>query len=302
MSSAFRVTQRSTSATMMQGLQSNLSRMQKLQEQLSSGRLVNRPSDAPVATAEAMQFRADLRRTEQYSRNAADGVAWLGTADSALSSSLDMTRRARNLTLDGLNATNNREGRLAMAVEIDSIRDGLLDVANTRYLDRPVFAGNAVTDVAYTPAGAFAGDAGAVMRSVGAGTSVPVNLSGTEVFGADSDPTQLFAVLAGLSAALRDTDPVAQHAALSAGLANLDVASDRVITSLGAVGARYNRVETMRIRADDQLITLKGSLSATEDIDLPRTIVDLQMQEVAYQAALGATARVVQPSLLDFLR
>ena len=56
----------------------------------------------------------------------------------------------------------------------------------------------------------------------------------------------------------------------------------------------------------DQLIILSVVLASLPfyfaSLDLPRTIVDLQMQEVAYKAALGATARVVQPSLLDFLR
>ena len=302
MSSAFRVTQRSTSATMMQGLQSNLSRMQKLQEQLSSGRLVNRPSDAPVAASEAMQFRSEIRRTDQYSRNAADGLAWLGTADSALTNSMDMTRRARSLILQGMNDTNNREGRLAIAEELDSLRAGLLDVANTRYLDRPVFAGNAVANQAYTAAGVFTGDRGSVLRSVGPGTSVQVNVTGTEVFGDDGSPTQLFAVLEGLSAALRDTNPTTQQAALKTGLGSLDIASERVITTLGSIGARYNRVDAMRTNADDQVIKLTGRLSETEDVDLTKTIVDLQIQEVAYKAALGATARVIQPSLLDFLR
>ncbi|MCW2613098.1 MAG: Flagellar hook-associated protein FlgL [Frankiales bacterium] len=299
---AFRVTQRSASSTMMQGLQANLGRMQKLQEQLSSGRRISRPSDAPVATAEAMQFRGELRRTEQYSRNAADGLAWLGTADAALTGGLELTRRAKELTLQGINATGNTQGRLALAAEIDSLRAGLLDIANTSYLDRPVFAGTAAVAVAYLPDGTSTGDGGSVTRSVAPGTTVGVNVAGTEVFGADGDPTQLFTVLSELATALRDPDGAARQVALDGGLADLDTAVDRVVSSLGQIGARYDRVETLRNRADDQLITLTGRLSETEDIDLPKTIVDLQMQEVAYQAALGATARVVQPSLLDFLR
>ena len=87
MSSALRVTQRTVTNTLLSGLQANMARMQQLQEQLSSGRQLNRPSDSPVKTVEAMQFRATLRRTEQYVRNADDGLALLGAADTALTGS-----------------------------------------------------------------------------------------------------------------------------------------------------------------------------------------------------------------------
>ncbi len=75
-----------------------------------------------------------------------------------------------------------------------------------------------------------------------------------------------------------------------------------VSDALGEIGARYNRVETMKNRANHQIVTLRSSLSEVEDIDLPATIMDLQLQETAYKAALSATARVIQPSLVDFLR
>jgi flagellar hook-associated protein 3 FlgL len=58
----------------------------------------------------------------------------------------------------------------------------------------------------------------------------------------------------------------------------------------------------MRQAADDRVLSLTGQLSEVEDIDLPKTITELQLQQTAYQAALAATARVVQPSLVDFLR
>lgn len=300
MSAAFRITQRSVSRTMMDGLQSNLGRMQKLQEQLSSGKQVSRPSDSPVRTSEAMQFRSELRRGEQYVRNADDGLAWLGTADAVLTSSLGMAQRARALTLTGMNDTSSIEARRALAEEMDTLRDGLIGVANTRYLNRPLFGGNGNVPDAYNPAGAYQGDDGEVKRTIAAGTQVPVNVTGTAVFGPDTEDSHMFNVLAGLRDALR-ADPV-DHAVLDEGLGNLDKAIDRVVTTLGQVGARSNRVETMRSTAEDQLISLANSLSEAEDIDLPKTIVDLQLQEVAYKAALGATARVVQPSLLDFLR
>ena len=302
MSSAFRVTQRSITTATMNGLQANQKRMQQLQEQLSSGRQVNRPSDSPVKTVEAMQFRGTLSRTEQYIRNADDGLALLNAADSALSGSLELTRRVRELTLQGMNGSVNAQGREALAVEIDGLRDGLLALANTRLLDRPVFGGNTGGTAAYsTPAGAFVGDTGTAVRTVAAGTQVEVNVTGPAAFGDGKE--QIFEVLRGLSAQLRGaTDAPGGVTDLGDGLSKIDRATERIIGALGTIGARTNRVETMKAKAEEQRVTVTNSLSEVESIDLPKTIMELQMQEVAYKSALGATARVVQPSLLDFLR
>lgn len=297
-----RITQRTVSTTMMTGLQANLGRMHTLQEQLSSGKAVSRPSDSPVKTVEAMQFRAGLRRTEQYVRNADDGLALLGTTDAALTDGLGMARRVRELTLQGLNDTIDAAGRKALATEIRNLRDGLLGVANTSYLDRPVFGGNTASADAFDrTTGGYLGDTAVVTRTVAPGTAVPVTVPGSTAFGADGSPQQVLAVLDGLASALEASGP-GMHAALEDGLVNLDRAIDTLITTLGEVGARFNRLESARRASEELLLRMTTSLSEVEDIDLPKTIVDLQMQEVAYKAALGATARVVQPSLLDFLR
>jgi flagellar hook-associated protein 3 FlgL len=296
-----RVTQRSVSATMLTGLQSNLQRMQDLQQQLSSGKRLTRPSDDPVDTSAAMQLRAEVRRTEQHVRNADDGLAWLGTTDAVLTRSSDLAGRARTLVLSGLNATSTAESRAALAAEVRSLRAALVDAANTRYLDRPVLGGTALVGEAYAADGTYQGDGGRVSRTVAAGTSVPVSLTGPEVFGADGADDQLFAVLERLAASLESGGPTVQDD-LQADLGRLDAALDRLTSALGQVGARYNRVETVRAAASDAGLSLRASLATTEDIDLAKTVVDLQMQEIAYNAALGATARVVQPSLVDFLR
>ena len=310
MSSAFRITQRTVSNTMLGGLQTNLGKLQRIQEQLSTGKQVSRPSDSPVKTVEALQFRSTIRRTEQYVRNADDGLARLGTADAALTTGLDLTRRVRELTLQGMNATNNDEARAALAAEISALRDGLIGVANTRYLDRPLFAGNSLTPDAYdATTGAYLGEHGSatdplvgqVRRSVGPGTELPVNVLGPEVFGRDGQADKLLTVLTELASALRDGTATMQPR-LKGGLVDLDKAIDRMVSALGDIGARFNRLETVKATAEGDLVNLASSLAEVEDIDLPKTIVELQMQEVAYEAALGATARVIQPSLLDFLR
>ncbi len=295
--STFRITQRSVGQQTLAGLQTNLARLGNLQQQLSSGKVLSKPSDSPTGTVSAMQFRSEIRTNEQWSRNADDAKGWLGTIDQTLTSSLGGVRRARDLTLQGLNSgAVSPAAREAMAAEVDALREGLIGAANTTYLGRPVFGGTTNGTAAYTPTGTYVGSTTAVTRTVGAGAAVRVEDNGPEVFGPPG--ADLFTVLTDIAANLRAGNDVA----LRANLTSLDAAMLNVQNKLADVGARYNRVDQMQIAADNRVVSLRGSLSQVEDIDLPKTIVDLQMQQMAYEAALGATQRIITPSLADFLR
>jgi flagellar hook-associated protein 3 FlgL len=288
------------SAGMLGGLQDNLSRLQRIQSQLSSGRQIARPSDSPSGVLDAMRYRAEIQRNDQYARNIDDGLGWLGTADNTLTSSLDIVRRARDLVVSAGNGATDPSAHQAMAAEIDTLRASLLDLANTRYLDRSIFAGNAGTQNTFDATGAYLGDAGIVTRSVGPGAAVQVNLTGPEVFGPPA-PGQLgiFDLLGQISAHLRAGDTAS---VLGGDLHNLDASRVQVQDQLSLVGARYNHLEVSRTRTEDTKTAITSSLAEVESIDLPKTMVDLSLQEMAYQAALAATARAVQPSLVDFLR
>jgi flagellar hook-associated protein 3 FlgL len=85
-------------------------------------------------------------------------------------------------------------------------------------------------------------------------------------------------------------------------LTSLGTAMNRMTSALADVGTRTNRLDRAAQSAKDAVLELTSSLSEIENVDLARATMDLKMQEVAYQAALASTARLVQPSLADFLR
>jgi flagellar hook-associated protein 3 FlgL len=292
-----RVTQNSIANRSLNGLQGNLNRLSKLQEQLSSGRQISRPSDSPAGTVTALGVRSEIRATQQFERNADNGLGWLTTADTALSSGVEQVRRVRELTLSGMSTgtAGSATAREALAVEVDHIRESLLGIANTRYGDRPVFGGTTAGGSAYAADASYIGETEGIQRTVAPGVKVRVDTDGQATFGTGAN--QLFTVLSDISTSLR-TDPTA----LGADLGRLDTAMQTLQTQLSDVGARYNRLAQMRQTAEDKLLTLRTQLSDVEDIDLPETIMHLQLQETAYQAALGATSRSIQPSLMDFLR
>lgn len=291
-----RVTHGSIAKNVLANLQGNINRMSDTQQRLSSGKQINRPSDSPSGTASAMEMRAQLAQQQQYVRNVDDGMAWLNAADGALQGVDEKLARARSIVLQGMSAgSSGQTTREALAADIRALSESIRVDANTTYLNRPVFAGNSNKSEAYTAAGAFNGDGGQVVRTVGSNTKVAVNVDGKAVFGDGAD--SIFNVLSTIATKL-ETDP----GALTAELDRLDVRAATIRNGLSTVGARSNQLERMRQSADDMALNVSQSLSDVEDIDLPQTITDLQLQQTAYQAALAAGARVVQPSLIDFLR
>jgi flagellar hook-associated protein 3 FlgL len=319
---ALRITQRLMTEHSLNAMQLSMERLSRSQEHLSTGRLINRPSDDPTGTNSAMRMREQITANDQYARNASDGLAWMGRTDSTLMTMSDQVNRARELILRGANEGNlSAQAKEALATELDQIRESLFSLSNTQHLGRPLFGGTTgggaafahvvdpaadpleITDdpeapIAYigTPRVDGSGGTGVISRTVGDGVEVQINTLGSQAF--TTDATDLFAVLKSASDKLSGVT----SGDVSDDLADLDTVHDKMLTALADVGTRYGRVESALQSVNDAQLDMQASLSEVENVDIAKAIVDLQMQEVAYQAALGATARVIQPSLIDFLR
>jgi flagellar hook-associated protein 3 FlgL len=292
-----RITHRMMADTALRGLQSRMQSVGDLNARMTSGRAIGRPSDDPAGTVTALGLRSELKAQAQHARNAEDGLAWLATGENALRSGAELLRRARNLTLQGLSTgSTSVEARQAIAVEIKGLRDDLLAVANTSYLGRPVFGGTTGGDAAFAADGTYLGDSGTVQRRLDSTTTVRVDTPGPQVFGADPAGS----VLSVLDRIVQNavTDPEAMRADLD----QLDAAFARFTGAVADLGTRYARTERMAQTVKDASLAATGQLAQVEEIDLPRTVLELQTQQVAYQASLAATAKVIQPTLMDFLR
>ncbi len=295
-----RITQRLMVEHSLSALQLGLGRLADTQEKLSTGRQINRPSDSPTGTNDAMRLRAQLAADSQHARNAQDGLAWLGMTDSTLTSMTDSVRRARDLLVQGATTgSSDNESRAAIASELGQIRDSLVGLANTQYLGRPIFGGTTGSTAAYTQDAAgnvtFQGDSHPVNRSVGEGVSVQVNVAGPAAFSTGAD--DLFKVLGDAIGQLQGSP-----GALGGTLDRLDTVTAQMKTAHAEVGTRYGRLESTLTQLNGTTLDNQSALSEVENVDMAKAVVDLQLQQVAYQASLGATAKVIQPSLLDFLR
>jgi flagellar hook-associated protein 3 FlgL len=297
-----RVTTSTGARLMLANLQANYSKLTLLQTQIASGKQLQKPSDGPARVITALDYRAQLARGEQLDRNTDDAQGWLGNADSTVSTAVDYMQSARTLALQGLNGSADPGAREAIAAQIRALRSGLLQLANSKYQDRPIFAGTVdATTAAYSATGVYQGNAGAVNRTIAPGVTVQVNVPGPQVFGTPNAAPYSGDVFQALDQLANDVQ-AGNTAGATAGLTALDFSRTRMQQALGGVGAKEKRIEDVKSRNADITLENRTALSDVEDIDLPKTLIDLQSQQVAYQSALAVTAKVIQPSLLDFLR
>lgn len=299
-----RVTTQTQMRSAQRNLHENMTHLARLQEQASTLKAINRSSDDPTAAAAAMSVRTEMRAVDQYSSNADNGNDWLTTIESSLSSVSNIMNRVRDLTVQGANSgAISATAKEAIAIEIEGLKTDLATQANTKFLGRSVFAGNSDAPTAFTPVSSptgsvtydFTGGDGSVERRISATSTVRVDADGGAIFGIG--PESVFGVLDNIVADLRSTETknVGTH------LGALDERMAIMTGQRSDIGARQVQME----RAQSTLLEKTGLLNAQrsniEDADLGQIIIDLKLQEVTYQAALAVTARVLQPTLMDFL-
>lgn len=297
-----RVTSFSASTLMLSNLFDSRQALIATQRQIASGKKVQKASDGPAEAVASLDTRSKLRRSAQLDRNANRAKEWLQAADQSTQSAVDGINQARGLLVQANSGALDGRARQAIANQILSVRDSLLGTSNTSVLGRPIFSGTAAGASAYDSTGTYLGDGGGVVLPVSPGVTVRVSRTGPEVFGVSNpaDPANgdLFQILTSLSASVASNNTTA----VTNGLNSLDAASTRVQGVQVELGSRLNQVEDLRNAATGLDNELTSFVSSLEDIDYAEAFIALKSQEASYQAALQVTAKIIQPSLLDFLR
>ncbi|WNM28877.1 flagellar hook-associated protein FlgL [Demequina capsici] len=293
-----RVTQQTVQRSTLANLQMNLARGATLQAQMSSGKLITKASDDPNAAGRSMTLRAEKTAASQALRNAQDGESWLSQLDNTMQQSISVLQRARDLTVQGASdGSGSTASADAIATELEGIRDSMLDLANTTLNGRSLFAGTSADGVAFDDASGgytWHGVAGATVdRRIGEDATVRVDADGAAMYGEGS--SSVFALLDSIAADLRAGVNVSDR------LSAIDDRLDSMTSSISNVGIRAKQVSDVQDSLTLKIQNLTAGVSDLEDIDLAKTVMDLQMQEVTYQGALGAAAKVLQPTLMDFL-
>ncbi|MEN3282467.1 MAG: flagellar hook-associated protein 3 FlgL [Solirubrobacteraceae bacterium] len=267
------------------------------QERVSSQKQIEKPSDDPLGAERAVTLRSELDTTKAYGTAVDESKSWLDATDSALSSITDIVQTARELTVQAANGATTPSARQSIKVQLDALTEQLKTTLNGAYDGRYIFSGTATDTPPYdltsaTP-DAYQGDANPVVRQIGPGVSVQVNVTADDVL------SGLLPALRSISAHLQSNDAASLQ---TTDLQALDAGMDVVTTARSKVGAVTNRVDAAGQRLDDLHDVTTVFLSKTEDADMPQALTDLSAQQNALSAALRGGATLIQQSLMDFLR
>lgn len=281
------------------------------QRQITSGYRVERASDDPAASARILRLRGALARNVQYQRNMDSARIRLGHAELSLSRVTEQLEEVRSSAVQAAQETYSDEERVLMAEQVDQLLESLAGEGNRKFLGHSLYAGSRVDHAAFEvirdDGGRIQaviptreGTQGSVNIQLDENEDVQVNYLGIDVFqggsiGSDED---IFATLVDLRNGLLEGSSQAPQDALE----RIDATISNVNAARSSLGTRMRRVESVEIQLFTREEVLTGNLSVEEDADIAEAMMQFNLEQVGYEAALQSVTRVMSTNLLSFLR
>ncbi|BDU51081.1 flagellar hook-associated protein FlgL [Haliovirga abyssi] len=330
-----RITNKMTIANTLANLQINQAKLDKTNNKLSSGKRISIPEDDPTGTIKAMGYRSNLKEIDQYLSNVDNAKTVLNSTDVALSQVTNILQRTRELSVKAANGTFEQNSRDAIADEITQLTSELVGIANSKVGSKYIFGGYETTEAPFQsyngdndsgvsgPGGdltdvngnvrtginnnnvtvvKYNGDSGRLQAEIDENVKTSFNISGKEIF---IDSGNIFQTMMDLRDSIYSgeiSDKNGDGKSVGDGITQLETSLTKILRYRSEVGAKMNRMDQAEIKLKNQTINITDLLSRTEDTDVTKTIMDLKVQESVQSMSLSVGAKVIQPTLMDFLR
>lgn len=301
-----RITNNMISYNFLTSLNKSLQRENKIQEQLSDGKAIHRPSDDPIKTIRSLKFNTDLSLNEQYTQNAQDALSWMDTTDGAMSDLSSIMMKIQEEVNKAANGSNPQDAVQTIGTEVDSLIDQMVNIGNTKIGDRYIFAGQKDKTQPFTRDGdtiTYNGDLNKISMPIQPGAADPnkdsVNLNGQEVFGTG---LSIFNHLIEIKQHLMSGTTDDQKWLSDTGLKYLEEDHGQMLQAQTDLGTRNTMYQMAKNMLDNNNTTITGYISANEDLDISKAIIDFKTSDNVYRAALAVGAQIMPPSLVDFLK
>ncbi|MCX7970390.1 MAG: hypothetical protein N3A57_02320 [Negativicutes bacterium] len=314
-------------------LNKNNNRLVELQQQVGTGKIAQRPSDAPTIVARSLTFSVQLNQTDMNDQNINSGIGWLDASDNAIQTVNSMLIHIQEKVTQALNGTYNDADIQAIGTDIAKMTQQIINTMNTNVGDRFLFAGTRDSLPPFDSNGVYAGDQGKIYMPVQGGVvnpADPVNVSGTDVMGplqfttinvngnnvsvdsslqGDGKTPQTLYLLNKLSQLMINNPgqfknpATAENSWLRNNAVNITQAAMGItkncLAEIGAIGDAYRMSLKMNYNTN-MVIQQQDSLNS--DVDASQAIIYLKSVETTYQASMAVGARLMPNSLVDYLK
>lgn len=309
-----RITDNVLNNTFLRNLSRNLRQMQKYHNQLTTGKEVTRPSDNPLLVAKIMDMDNNIMQNEQYNSNISDTLGWVQTQDSALGDATKTLQRIKDLMIYASNGSQSETDRLAIRDEVKMQVEHLGDILNTNFDGRYIFAGQETTtrpfDIGESPDTMIIyndkpGAKENITREIATGVTIDIITDGSKITTTENPKVEnkdLGVLLGKIVEAIERGEEGDIENLSNEYLADIEAHTDNVVRVRTQIGAINNRLEAAEERNKGENLNLKKVLSEKEDVDIAEKYMEFLVMATVYQASLSTGAKILQPSILDYLR
>jgi len=289
-------------STTLANVEKATSNMSKLQERISTGKNINRPSDDPAGARKILSLRSEDLRLDQYATNIQTATQSLDFNASVLQNTSDILQRITELTMQGVSDSTDQNGRKIIANEINQLLESVIQSANSKRLGRYAFGGTETTTMPFVAtrdssgeisAVAYKGNRGKIEYNVGPGTNTVINQTGDEIF----MTSRLFDTIIKIRDNLADGSITFARNELN----NLDNASKNILTNIAKAGGIANTLELTGNRITDTRLSLQEVLASTESADIAELVLKLTEQQSIFEASLASGSFIFKTSILNYI-
>jgi flagellar hook-associated protein 3 FlgL len=315
-----RVTENTNYDTIRESIRRSKERMEGLQQQSATLRKLNQPSDDPIGASKILEIRTGKMNNEQFQMNSKMAEAFLNNTDHALGDLSEIVLRAKEIAINQSSAASSSEDtRLGVAEEITQLFRQSVSVANRRIGDRYLFGGFKTQKPPIDPEGKYLGDDGQMMLEVGNDVFISMNVPGTDAFNTHSkqaaqgqvgyhdsreskeesqENVNLFDELQSFRIALLTGDLEGIRNTLD----RFDQIYGKLVATRAKLGSRLQGLQSTSQSIERHNVTNAMLSSALEDADMAQVMSDLGKEETIFRSSLASSKRLIQPTLLDFLK
>lgn len=323
-----RITNASMVRSHLYDTQNNLTNMSKINQQISTGKVINTVSDDPHKAIKIMNINNEIKYTEKYNSNIDETVGWMNTTDGALESTGNLLNEIKETILKVGNGTYSQNEMKSLNEDMNEKIKQLADTLNSTHGGKYLFGGSSVDDAPITvienPDGTvkleFSKDKNGqtipntddLKADISSGINIDYNISVGEILNikdGNGNTVNLLDEINNLSTLMNDiangdeqTAAKAKETLLNDTKGKIDTLFDHVVNERTSLGVRVSTAEKIKELNDEDILNIQDVLSKTQDTDVVEKFIELKSAEMIYQASIQVGAKLIQPTILDYIR